>query len=72
MCKYSSSSCPDAVSWWNNAMNVNNLRYGLGYDWDSTLPGAAAVFISMSTPGVADAAKQYLEGYVLQKWEVRM
>jgi hypothetical protein len=37
---------------------------------DSTLPGAAALLISMNQPS-ASAAKQYLEDYVLTKWEVR-
>lgn len=51
-------------------MGNNNLRYGLGYDWDSTMPGVAALVISLNL-GVASAAQQYLEGYILQKWEVR-
>lgn len=33
MCKYDASMCPTADKWFNNAMAVNNLRYGLGYDW---------------------------------------
>ncbi|WIA29389.1 hypothetical protein OEZ86_011893 [Tetradesmus obliquus] len=68
MCKYDADMCPTANKWFNNALAVNNLRYGLGYDWDSTLPGAAALMISMSQPS-ASAAKQYLEDYVLTKWE---
>jgi hypothetical protein len=71
MCKYSSSFCPTAVEWFNTALNTNNLRYGLGYDWDSTFPGVAALMVSMQQPSVAAAAKSYLEGYILPKWEVR-
>lgn len=52
-------------------MGTNNLRYGLGYDWDSTAPGVAAVHVAMNTPGIAGAARAYLEDYILQKWEVR-
>jgi hypothetical protein len=33
MCKYDDSMCPTADKWFNNALAVNNLRYGLGYDW---------------------------------------
>lgn len=69
MCKYDSSYCSTAEKWFNNALGVNNLRYGLGYDWDSTLPGTAALVISLGLPS-ASAAKQYLEDYVLTKWEV--
>lgn len=69
MCKYDSSMCPAAERWFTTAMGVNNLKYGLGYDWDSTMPGAAALAISLNL-GVSAAAKEYLEGYILQKWEV--
>ena len=70
MCKYDSSACPSAVQWFNTALNTNNLRYGLGYDWDSTFPGVAALVISMGLNGLVDPARQYLEGYILQKWTV--
>lgn len=69
MCKYDSSMCPTAESWFSKSLGNNNLRYGLGYDWDSTLPGVAALVIGMNL-GVSAAAKDYLEGYILQKWEV--
>jgi hypothetical protein len=51
-------------------MSTNNLRYGLGYDWDSTFPGVAALVISMGLSPLVDPARQYLEGYILQKWAV--
>lgn len=41
------------------------------YDWDSTLPGAAAVLASMPTLSVSTAARDWLETFVLAKWEVR-
>lgn len=41
------------------------------YDWDSTLPGAAAVLASMPTVSVSTAARDWLETFVLAKWEVR-
>lgn len=42
----------------------------LQYDWDSTLPGAAAVLASMPTVSVSTAARDWLETFVLAKWEV--
>ncbi|KAF8073058.1 celI [Scenedesmus sp. PABB004] len=68
MCKYDASACPSASKWFDTAMGVNNLRYGLGYDWDSVMPGAAALAVSLGLPQAA-AAKTYLEGYILAKWE---
>lgn len=41
------------------------------YDWDSSLPGAAAVLAAMPTLSVSTAARDWLEGFVLAKWEVR-
>lgn len=70
MCRYDSSACPTAVQWFNTALNTNSLRYGLGYDWDSTFPGVAALVISMGLSPLVDPARQYLEGYILQKWAV--
>lgn len=69
MCKYDRSWCGEASDWWNQCMNVNNIRYALGYDWDTVLPGAAAVLVTSNVPGVSDAAKGWLEGYILSKWE---
>lgn len=71
MCRYDSSACSSAVQWFNTAMNTNSLRYGLGYDWDSTFPGVAALVISMNLTPLVDQARQYLEGYILTKWAVR-
>lgn len=70
MCRYDASACPTAVQWFNTAMSTNNLRYGLGYDWDSTFPGVAALVISMGLQPLVDPARQYLEGYILPKWMV--
>lgn len=72
MCKYDSSMCSTAVQWWNTASSTNNLRYGLGYDWDSTFPGVAALVISMGLQPLVDPARQYLEGYILAKWAVSL
>lgn len=44
-------------------------RYALGYDWDTVLPGAAALLATMNVPGVSDTAKGWLESYILAKWE---
>jgi hypothetical protein len=41
------------------------------YDWDSTLPGAAAVLASMPSLSVSTAARDWLETFVLAKWQVR-
>lgn len=70
MCRYDSSACSSAVQWFNTVMNTNSLRYGLGYDWDSTFPGVAALVISMNLTPLVDQARQYLEGYILTKWAV--
>lgn len=70
MCKYDSASCPEAIATFNAAMKINNMKYGLGYDWDSVMPGVAAVLVTMKLEPVAEVAKTYLEGYVLAKWEV--
>lgn len=70
MCKYDSASCPEAIATFNGAMQINNMKYGLGYDWDSVMPGVAAVLVTMKLEPVAEVAKTYLEGYVLAKWEV--
>lgn len=51
-------------------MRINNMKYGLGYDWDSVMPGVAAVLVPLKLEGVSDVAATYLEGYVLAKWEV--
>lgn len=40
------------------------------YDWDSTLPGAAAVLASMPTLSVSAGARDWLETFVLAKWQV--
>jgi hypothetical protein len=34
MCKYDADFCDEAEATWNNAMTINNMKYGLGYDWD--------------------------------------
>jgi hypothetical protein len=52
-------------------MKINNMKYGLGYDWDSVMPGVAAVLVTLKLDGVSEVAQTYLEGYVLAKWEVR-
>lgn len=48
------------------------MKYGLGYDWDSVMPGVAAVLVTLKLDGVSEVAQTYLEGYVLAKWEVRL
>jgi hypothetical protein len=53
-------------------MKINNMKYGLGYDWDSVMPGVAAVLVTLKLDGVSEVAQTYLEGYVLAKWEVRL
>lgn len=68
MCRYSSQYCASFTQWYNTASSTNNLRYGLGYDWDSTMPGVAALAIAINAD-VASQAKDYLEGYILPKWE---
>jgi hypothetical protein len=72
MCKYDSSACPEAITTFNAAMKINNMKYGLGYDWDSVMPGVAAVLVTLKLDGVSEVAGTYLEGYVLAKWEVRL
>jgi hypothetical protein len=71
MCKYDPSACPEAIATFNGAMKINNMKYGLGYDYDSVMPGVAAVLVTLKLEPVAEVAKTYLEGYVLAKWEVR-
>jgi hypothetical protein len=50
---------------------VPGLRYSLGYDWDSVLPGAAAVLASLNLQPVALTAKSYVEGFILATWQVK-
>jgi hypothetical protein len=71
MCKYDPSACPEAIATFNGAMKINNMKYGLGYDYDSVMPGVAAMLVTLKLEPVAEVAKTYLEGYVLAKWEVR-
>ena len=56
-----------AVLWCANG----GLSCCTSYDWDSSLPGAAAVLAAMPTLSVSTAARDWLEGFVLAKWEVR-
>lgn len=69
MCKYDGDFCDEAVERFNGAMSINNMKYGLGYDWDSVMPGAAALLVSIKLDPVDAVAKTYLEGYILGKWE---
>eukprot|EP00775_Hariotina_reticulata_P012172 gene12172-12310_t len=69
MCKYDETFCDEAETTFNDAMSINNMKYGLGYDWDSVMPGVAAVLVSIDLEPVAKVAKTYLEGYVLAKWQ---
>lgn len=48
---------------------VNNIKYALGYDWDTVLPGAAALLTTLKVPAVSEEAAGWLEGYILAKWE---
>lgn len=71
MCKYEGDHyCDEATSAWKTAIAINNMKYGLGYDWDSVMPGVAALMVAIDLEEVAPVAKMYLEGYVLAKWEV--
>ncbi|KAI8473823.1 MAG: Six-hairpin glycosidase-like protein [Monoraphidium minutum] len=69
MCKYDASMCPAAAKYWGECMKINNIKYALGYDWDTVLPGAAALLVSLKVDGVSEEAAGWLEGYVLAKWE---
>lgn len=69
MCKFDGAYCREAVERFQDAMKVNNMKYGLGYDYDAVMPGAAALLVSIKLDPVAPVAKNYLEGYVLAKWE---
>lgn len=68
MCKYTPTACATADKYWNAAAS-STLQYSLGYDWDATLPGAAVLMLSMNRN--VNSARNYLEGTVLAKWEVR-
>jgi hypothetical protein len=70
MCRHSPAYCPAAGTWFNTARA--SLGTSFGYDWDSTLPGAAAVLAAMPTLPVSAAARDWLETTVLGKWEVRV
>ena len=61
--------CQTAAHWFNTAIR-GGLYYNLGYDWDNVLPGAAAVLVGMNIQPVAQGAKAYLEGFILEKWQV--
>jgi hypothetical protein len=41
----------------------------LGFDWDTVLPGAAAVLVTSDIQPAAKQASAWLEGYILAKWE---
>lgn len=68
MCKYSSTYCSAAESAWNVA-RASSSGTSFGYDWDSVLPGAAAVLATVNT-GVSAAARDWLENFVMAKWQV--
>jgi hypothetical protein len=69
MCKYDQSYCRAAAQAWDDCMQINNIKYALGYDWDTVLPGAAAVAVTIKLDGVAEQAKTLLEGYLLSMWQ---
>ncbi|WIA40308.1 hypothetical protein OEZ86_013679 [Tetradesmus obliquus] len=69
LCKYDGEFCDEAVSQFNGAVSIDNIKYGLGYDYDAVMPGVAALVVSIDLEPVAAVAKLYLEGYVLAKWE---
>lgn len=48
---------------------INNIKYALGYDWDTVLPGAAALLVSLDLEPVSKVAAGWLEGYILAKWQ---
>lgn len=69
MCKYDAGSCPAAAKYWNQCMKIDNIKYALGYDWDTVLPGAAALLTTLKIDTVSEQAAGWLEGYVLAKWQ---
>jgi hypothetical protein len=69
MCRYDKASCADAAKYWGECMKVNNVKYALGYDWDTVLPGAAALLVAGQVEPVATEAAAWLEGYILAKWQ---
>ncbi|KAF8065624.1 celF [Scenedesmus sp. PABB004] len=68
MCRHSPAYCPTAETWWGTA-SASSLQYSFGFDWDSALPGAAAVLAAVPGLGVSSAARTWLEGFVLAKWQ---
>ncbi len=71
LCRFDSSYCGEAADRFTSAIRINNMKYGLGYDYDAVIPGVAALAVAINLQPVAPVAKMYLEGYVLAKWEVR-
>lgn len=69
MCKYSATYCPVAEQYFSAAMQAG-LQYSLGYDWDSTLPQAAVLLLSMNMQ--TSVVTNFLETLLLAKWEVIM
>jgi len=69
MCKYDSSACGAASRYWDECMRINNIKYALGYDWDTVLPGAAALLVTLKLGKASEQAAAWLDGYVLAKWE---
>ena len=70
MCKYAGGEhCEETKDMWSKCMAVNNVKYALGYDWDTVLPGAAALIVSIKLEPIAEVAKGMLEGYMLSKWQ---
>lgn len=69
MCKVDRAYCDDAAADFKKAMHVDNIKYALGYDWDAVMPGAAVLMLSNGVEPAATQAKEYLDGYLLAKWQ---